>query len=159
MNYNLNTTSTRRANAIAFDVREKGRPMREGGKVTGKQVKDENGNTVMIPETPPKALKAIGWFIDEYGIAQVSMNITDIATTPLHVAFDEVCRAADARGVRVTGTEIVGLVPKRTLIDAGKYFLRKQSTALWAYPTARLFASQSSRWDSTSSANSTPSRK
>ncbi len=125
VNYNLNTTSTRRANAIAFDVREKGRPMREGGKVTGKQVKDENGNTVMIPGTL-KGTKAIGWFIDEYGIAQVSMNITDIATTPLHVAFDEVCRAADARGVRVTGTEIVGLVPKRTLIDAGKYFLRKQ---------------------------------
>ncbi len=125
VNYNLNTTSTRRANAIAFDVREKGRPMREGGKVTGKPVKDENGNPVMIPGTL-KGTKAIGWFIDEYGIAQVSMNITDIATTPLHVAFDEVCRAADARGVRVTGTEIVGLVPKRTLIDAGKHFLRKQ---------------------------------
>ncbi len=125
VNYNLNTTSTRRANAIAFDVREKGRPMREGGKVTGKPVKDEKGNTVMIPGTL-KGTKAIGWYIDEYGIAQVSMNITDIATTPLHVAFDEVVRAADARGVRVTGTEIVGLVPKRTLIDAGKHFLRKQ---------------------------------
>lgn len=125
VNYNLNTTSTRRANAIAFDVREKGRPMREGGKVTGKPVKDENGNPVMIPGTL-KGTKAIGWFIDEYGIAQVSMNITDIATTPLHVAFDEVSRKADARGVRVTGTEIVGLVPKRTLIEAGKYFLRKQ---------------------------------
>ncbi|MDE7159750.1 MAG: glutamate formimidoyltransferase [Muribaculaceae bacterium] len=125
VNYNLNTTSTRRANAIAFDVREKGRPMREGGKVTGKPVKDEKGNTIMIPGTL-KGTKAIGWYIDEYGIAQVSMNITDIATTPLHVAFDEVVRAADARGVRVTGTEIVGLVPKRTLIDAGKHFLRKQ---------------------------------
>lgn len=125
VNYNLNTTSTRRANAIAFDVREKGRPMREGGKVTGKPIKDENGNPVMQPGTL-KGTKAIGWFIDEYGIAQVSMNITDIATTPLHVAFDEVCRAAAERGVRVTGTEIVGLVPKRTLIDAGKYFLRKQ---------------------------------
>ena len=125
VNYNLNTTSTRRANAIAFDVREKGRPRREGGKVTGKPVKDADGNTIMIPGTL-KGTKAIGWFIDEYGIAQVSMNITDIATTPLHVAFDEVCRAADARGVRVTGTEIVGLVPKRTLIDAGKHFLRKQ---------------------------------
>lgn len=125
VNYNLNTTSTRRANAIAFDVREKGRPVREGGKVTGKPMKDENGKTIMQPGTL-KGTKAIGWYIDEYGIAQVSMNITDIATTPLHVAFDEVCRAAAARGVRVTGTEIVGLVPKRTLIDAGKYFLRKQ---------------------------------
>ena len=125
VNYNLNTTSTRRANAIAFDVREKGRPKREGNPITGKIVKDENGNTVMIPGTL-KGCKAIGWFIDEYGIAQVSMNITDINTTPLHVAFDEVCRAAQARGLRVTGTEIVGLVPKRTLIEAGRYFLEKQ---------------------------------
>lgn len=125
VNFNLNTTSTRRANAIAFDVREKGRPMREGGKVTGKPIKDENGKPVMIPGTL-KGTKAIGWYIDEYGIAQVSMNITDISKVPLHVAFDEVCRKADERGVRVTGTEIVGLVPKRTLIDAGKYFLRKQ---------------------------------
>ena len=125
VNFNLNTTSTRRANAIAFDVREKGRPMREGGKVTGKPIKDENGRPVMIPGTL-KGTKAIGWYIDEYGIAQVSMNITDIAKVPLHEAFDEVCRKADARGVRVTGTEIVGLVPKRTLIDAGKHFLRKQ---------------------------------
>lgn len=125
VNFNLNTTSTRRANAIAFDVREKGRPMREGGKVTGKPMKDENGNPIMIPGTL-KGTKAIGWYIDEYGIAQVSMNITDISQVPLHVAFEEVCRKADARGVRVTGTEIVGLVPKRTLIDAGKYFLKKQ---------------------------------
>ena len=125
VNFNLNTTSTRRANAIAFDVREKGRPVREGNPVTGKVVKDAAGNPVMQPGTLP-ATKAIGWFIEEYGIAQVSMNITDIATTPLHVAFDEVCRKADARGVRVTGTEIVGLVPKRALIEAGKYFLRKQ---------------------------------
>ena len=125
VNYNLNTTSTRRANAIAFDVREKGRPKREGNPITGKIVKDENGKTVMIPGTL-KGCKAIGWFIDEYGIAQVSMNITDINTTPLHVAFDEVCRAAQARGLRVTGTEIVGLVPKRTLIEAGRYFLEKQ---------------------------------
>ena len=125
VNYNLNTTSTRRANAIAFDVREKGRPVREGGKVTGKPLKDADGKVIMQPGTL-KGTKAIGWFIDEYGIAQVSMNITDIATVPLHVAFDEVCRAAAARGVRVTGTEIVGLVPKRTLIDAGKYFLKKQ---------------------------------
>ena len=126
VNYNLNTTSTRRANAIAFDVREKGRPKREGNPITGKIVKDENGKTVMIPGTL-KGCKAIGWFIDEYGIAQVSMNITDINTTPLHVAFDEVCRAAQARGIRVTGTEIVGLVPKKTLIQAGRYFLEKQN--------------------------------
>ena len=125
VNYNLNTTSTRRANAVAFDVREKGRPMREGNPITGKIVKDENGKTVMIPGTL-KGCKAIGWFIDEYGIAQVSMNITDINTTPLHIAFDEVCRAAQARGLRVTGTEIVGLVPKRTLVEAGRYFLEKQ---------------------------------
>ena len=125
VNFNLNTTSTRRANAVAFDVREKGRPKREGGKVTGKPIKDENGNPVMIPGTL-KGTKAIGWFIDEYGIAQVSMNITDINRTPLHIAFDEVSRAAAERGLRVTGTEIVGLVPKRTLIDAGKHYLKKQ---------------------------------
>lgn len=129
VNFNLNTTSTRRANAIAFDVREKGRPQREGGKPNGKPMKDADGNTIMIPGTL-KATKAIGWFIDEYGIAQVSMNITDISTTPLHVAFDEVCRAAAARGLRVTGTEIVGLVPKRTLIDAGKHYLRKQQRSI-----------------------------
>lgn len=126
VNYNLNTTSTRRANAIAFDVREKGRPMREGNPIVGKIIKDENGEPVMKPGTL-KACKAIGWFIDEYGIAQVSMNMTDLSVTPLHVAFDEVCRAADARGVRVTGTEIVGLVPKKVLVDAGHYFLRKQN--------------------------------
>lgn len=125
VNFNLNTTSTRRANAIAFDVREKGRPVREGNPIVGKIVKDAQGNPLMQPGTL-KATKAIGWFIEEYGIAQVSMNITDISVTPLHVAFDEVCRKADARGVRVTGTEIVGLVPKRALVEAGKYFLRKQ---------------------------------
>ena len=117
--------STRRANAIAFDVREKGRPVREGNPITGKVVRDADGNPLMRPGTL-RATKAIGWFIEEYGIAQVSMNITDIAVTPLHVAFDEVCRKADARGVRVTGTEIVGLVPKRALLEAGRYFLRKQ---------------------------------
>ena len=125
VNFNLNTTSTRRANAIAFDVREKGRPVREGNPIVGKIVKDAEGNPVMRPGSL-KATKGIGWFIDEYGIAQVSMNLTNIAVTPLHVAFDEVCRKADARGVRVTGTEIVGLVPKRALIEAGKYFLKKQ---------------------------------
>lgn len=125
VNFNLNTTSTRRANAVAYDVREKGRPVREGNPITGKPVKDAAGNPVMTPGTL-KATKAIGWFIDEYAIAQVSMNITDIAVTPLHVAFDEVCRAAGERGLRVTGTEVVGLVPKRALVEAGKYFLRKQ---------------------------------
>lgn len=124
-NFNLNTTSTRRANAIAFDVREKGRPQREGGSPVGKPMKDANGKTIMIPGTL-KGTKAIGWYIDEYEIAQVSMNITDINVTPLHVAFDEVSHCAQNRGVRVTGTEIVGLIPKRTLIDAGKYFLKKQ---------------------------------
>ena len=125
VNFNLNTTSTRRANAIAFDVREKGRPMRQGPKVTDKPVLGPDGRPVMIPGTL-KGTKAIGWYIDEYGIAQVSMNITDIAAPPLHKAFDEVCRAATERGVRVTGTEIVGLIPRRTLIEAGKYFLHKQ---------------------------------
>ncbi len=129
VNFNLNTTSTRRANAIAFDVREKGRPMREGGKVNGKPVKDADGNTIMIPGSL-KSTKAIGWFIDEYGIAQVSMNITDMGVTPLHVAFDEVSRAAAARGLRVTGTELVGLVPKRAIIDAGKHYLRMQQRSL-----------------------------
>ena len=129
VNYNLNSTSTRRANAIAFDVREKGRPKREGGSPVGKVMKDADGNDIMIPGTL-KGTKAIGWYIDEYGIAQVSMNITDIKTTPLHVAFDEVCRCAANRGLRVTGTEIVGLVPKSTLIEAGKYFLRKQQRSV-----------------------------
>ena len=124
-NFNLNSTSTRRANAIAFDVREKGRPLREGDTLTGKIKTDEQGQPVMQPGTL-KGTKAIGWYIDEYKIAQVSMNITDINATPLHVAFDEVCRCAQNRGVRITGTEIVGLIPKRTLIDAGKYFLEKQ---------------------------------
>lgn len=129
VNFNLNTTSTRRANAIAFDVREKGRPAREGGKLTGKPLKDENGKPIMIPGTL-KGTKAIGWFIDEYGIAQVSMNITNMSDTPLHVAFDEVSRAAAARGIRVTGTEIVGLIPKRALIEAGKHYLRRQQRSL-----------------------------
>lgn len=129
VNFNLNTTSTRRANAIAFDVREKGRPKREGGKLTGKPIKDADGKPVMIPGTL-KGTKAIGWFIDEYGIAQVSMNITDMGKTPLHTAFDEVSRAARERGIRVTGTEIVGLVPKRAIIDAGKHYLRMQQRSL-----------------------------
>ncbi len=129
VNYNLNTTSTRRANAIAFDVREKGRPAREGGKVNGKPLKDGNGKAIMIPGSL-KGTKAIGWFIEEYGIAQVSMNITNISQTPLHICFEEVCKKAGARGIRVTGVEIVGLIPKKTLIDAGKYYLAKQERSL-----------------------------
>ena len=129
VNFNLNTTSTRRAMAVAFDVREKGRKAREGGSLTGKLLKDENGEQIWIPGTL-KGCKAIGWFIDEYGIAQVSMNITDIDTVPLHVAYEEVCRAAAARGLKVTGVEIVGLVPKRVLIDAGKFYLEKQQRSM-----------------------------
>ena len=125
VNFNLNTTSTRRANAIAFDVREKGRPMREGNPIIGKKLLYADGTPIMKPGTL-KCTKAIGWYIDEYGIAQVSMNITNINVTPLHKAFDEVCRCAQNRGLRVTGTEIVGLIPERTLLEAGKYFLEKQ---------------------------------
>ena len=129
VNYNLNTTSTRRAMAIAFDVREKGRKAREGGSLTGKLLKDENGEQIWIPGTL-KGCKAIGWYIDEYGIAQVSMNITDIEATPLHVAYEEVSRAAAARGLRVTGAEIVGLVPKKVLLEAGKFYLARQQRSL-----------------------------
>ena len=124
-NVNLNTTSTRRANAVAFDVRESGRPLREGDPLTGGIVTDGAGNPVLIPGSL-KAVKAIGWYIEEYGIAQVSMNLTDLRVTPLHAAFDEVCRRAEARGLRVTGSELVGLIPKAALLDAGRYFLRKQ---------------------------------
>ena len=124
-NVNLNTTSTRRANAIAYDLREKGRPERQGDLITGKVIKDENGETVMAPGAL-KSVKAIGWFIEEYGIAQISMNLTNISITPLHIAFDEACSKAASRGVRVTGSEIVGLVPLKSLLDAGKYFLAKQ---------------------------------
>ena len=129
VNFNLNTTSTRRAMAVAFDVREKGRKMREGGSLTGKVLKDENGNDLWQPGTL-KGCKAIGWYIDEYGIAQVSMNITDIEATSLHEAYEEVCRAAAARGLKVTGTEIVGLVPKRVLMDAGRFYLARQQRSL-----------------------------
>lgn len=129
VNFNLNTTSTRRAMAIAFDVREAGRPAREGGSLTGKILKDADGNVIRIPGKL-KGVKAIGWYINEYGISQVSVNITDIAVAPLHVVFEEVCEAARNRGLRVTGTEIVGLLPKSCLIDAGKYFLRKQQRSI-----------------------------
>ncbi len=125
-NVNLNTTSTRRANAIAYDVRERGRPKREGDPVSGRIIYDSDGEMVMVPGSL-KSVKAIGWYIEEYGFAQISMNLTDISVTPVHIAFDEVCRKADARGIRVTGSEIVGLVPLKTLVDAGRYFLHKQN--------------------------------
>lgn len=128
-NVNLNTTSTRRANAIAFDVREAGRVKREGDPVTGKIVTDEKGNPVSIPGSL-KCVKAIGWFIEEYGIAQISMNLTNIRVTPLHIAFDEVCKKAAERGIRVTGSEIVGLLPLQSLLNAGKYFLEKQQRSV-----------------------------
>jgi len=124
-NINLNTTSVRRANAIAFDVRERGREKREGDSVTGKVVKDADGNPVMIPGSL-KAVKAIGWYIPEYGFAQISMNLTNIGVTPVHEAFDEVCIKAEARGVRVTGSELVGLIPLKSMLEAGRYFLHKQ---------------------------------
>jgi len=124
-NVNLNTTSTRRANAIAFDVREAGRVKRVDGKI----VNDAQGNPVQIPGSL-KAVKAIGWYIEEYGIAQISINLTNINITPLHIAFDEVCKKADARGIRVTGSELVGLLPLQALLDAGKYFLRKQQRSV-----------------------------
>lgn len=128
-NVNLNTTSTRRANSVAFDVRERGRAKREGDPVTGKIVKDKNGNTVMIPGSL-KCVKGIGWFIEEYGIAQISMNLTNISITPVHIAFDETCRKAEERGIRVTGSELVGLIPLQAMLDAGKYFLRKQKRSV-----------------------------
>jgi glutamate formiminotransferase/formiminotetrahydrofolate cyclodeaminase len=125
-NVNLNTTSTRRANAVAFDVRERGRVKREGNPVTGKIVKDENGQPVNEPGLL-KSVKGIGWFIEEYGIAQISMNLTDITVTPLHVAYDTVYDRCNARGLRVTGSELVGVVPLQAMLDAGKYFLHKQN--------------------------------
>jgi glutamate formiminotransferase/formiminotetrahydrofolate cyclodeaminase len=124
-NVNLNTTSVRRANSIAFDVREAGRVKREGDAVSGRVVRDEKGNPVTIPGSLKK-VKAIGWFIEEYGIAQISMNLTNIRVTPVHLAFDEVCEKARLRGIRVTGSELVGLIPLQSMLDAGKYFLKKQ---------------------------------
>jgi glutamate formiminotransferase/formiminotetrahydrofolate cyclodeaminase len=125
-NINLNTTSSRRANAVAFDIREKGRPVREGNPVTGKIKKDKDGNEIWEPGRLP-ACKAIGWYIEEYGIAQVSINLTNISITPVHVAFEESCKSAQERGMRVSGSELVGLIPLSAMIDAGKYFLRKQN--------------------------------
>ncbi|MCR9287193.1 glutamate formimidoyltransferase [Saprospiraceae bacterium] len=124
-NVNLNTTSTRRANSVAFDVREAGRVKRKGDPITGEIVKDENDNPVREPGAC-KSVKGIGWFIEEYGVAQISMNLTNINDTPLHIAFEEVCKSADKRGLRVTGSELVGLVPLKVMLDAGHYFLKKQ---------------------------------
>jgi len=125
-NINLNTTSTRRANSVAFDVREAGRTKREGHPVTGKIVRDAEGNALRVPGAC-KAVKGIGWYIEEYGIAQVSMNLTDINVTPLHIAFEECCKSATNRGLRVTGSELVGLMPLSVMLDAGKYFLKQQN--------------------------------
>ncbi|MBN1416884.1 MAG: glutamate formimidoyltransferase [Bacteroidales bacterium] len=125
-NINLNTTSVRRANAVAFDIREKGRVKREGGQLTGKIITDGNGNPVNEPGLL-KSVKAIGWFIEEYGIAQVSINLTDLSVTPLHIAFDAACEQAHKRGLRVTGSEIIGVVPLKTMLEAGRYFLEKQN--------------------------------
>ncbi|MFA6482676.1 MAG: glutamate formimidoyltransferase [Bacteroidales bacterium] len=124
-NVNLNTTSTRRANSIAFDIREAGRILRQGDSVNGPVIKDENGEPVRIPGSLKK-VKAIGWYIEEYGIAQISINLTDISITPIHVAFEEVCKKAGERGIRVTGSELVGLVPLHAMLEAGRYFLKKQ---------------------------------
>lgn len=128
-NINLNTTSARRANAIAFDIRERGRVKREGDSITGKIVRDAQGNPVNIPGSL-KAVKGIGWYIEEYGIAQLSLNLTNISITPMHVAFDEAVTKAQARGIRVTGSELVGLVPLQAMLDAGKYFLKKQQRSV-----------------------------
>ena len=122
---NLNTKAVRRANSVAFDVRENGRVKTEDGSPSGKPVLDANGEPVRIPGML-KHVKAIGWYVEEYGTAQVSMNLTNIEETPLHAAFDACSEAANKRGLRVTGSEIVGMVPKKCLLDAGKYFLRKQ---------------------------------
>jgi len=124
-NVNLNTTSVRRANSIAFDVREAGRVMREGDPVNGKIITDAKGKPRNIPGSL-KSVKAIGWYIEEYGVAQISMNLTNIEVTPVHKAFDEVCNKANERGIRVTGSELVGLIPLKSMLDAGKYFLAKQ---------------------------------
>jgi glutamate formiminotransferase/formiminotetrahydrofolate cyclodeaminase len=128
-NVNLNTKSVRLANSIAFDVREAGRVKREGNPVTGKVIRDAEGNDVRIPGTL-KACKAIGWFIEEYNVAQISMNLTNYKITSVHQAFDEVCKSADKRGIRVTGSELVGLIPLEAMLEAGRYFLQKQKRSV-----------------------------
>jgi glutamate formiminotransferase/formiminotetrahydrofolate cyclodeaminase len=128
-NINLNTKSTRLANAIAFDVREKGRIKRKGHPVIGEIVKDQKGNPKTIPGSL-KNVKAIGWYIEEFGISQISMNLTNINETPVHIVFQEVIKKADKRGVRITGSEIVGLIPLKSMLDTGKYFLKKQNRSI-----------------------------
>lgn len=128
-NVNLNTTSTRRANSIAFDIREGGRIKREGNPITGKKVMDDQGNPVRIPGKL-KAVKGIGWFIEEYGIAQISYNLTNISITSMHEAFDETCKSSESRGLRVTGSELIGLIPLQAMLDAADYFLIKQERSL-----------------------------
>ena len=128
-NVNLNTTSVRRANSVAFDIREKGRLKRKGNAITGEVLKDKNGEPQRTKGTC-KGVKAIGWYIDEYEIAQISMNITNINVTPLHKAFEATCKSAQKRGLRVTGSELVGLVPLKVMLDAGKYFLKKQKRSI-----------------------------
>ena len=128
-NVNLNTTSTRWANAIAFDIREKGRIKREGDSLTGKIINDENGDPVFEPGLL-KCVKGIGWFIEEFGIAQLSFNLTDITVTSVHEVFEAACRRAEARGLRVTGSELVGMIPLNSILDAGKYFLKKQKRSV-----------------------------
>ncbi len=136
-NVNLNSTSTRRANAIAFDIREAGRVLRDGDPITGKQILDENGEPKRIPGTL-KSVKGIGWYIEEYGIAQLSLNLTNINITPVHIAFDEACAKAAERGIRVTGSEVVGLIPKKVLIDAADYYLEKQERSIGISETEKI---------------------
>ncbi len=136
-NINLNTTSARKANAIAFDIREAGRIKREGGVISGKIIKDKNGELVR-QEGSLKSVKGIGWYIEEYGIAQLSLNLTDINITPTHIAFDEACTKAQARGIRVTGSELVGLVPLKVMTDAADYFLRKQKRSTGISQTEKI---------------------
>ena len=128
-NINLNTTSTRWANAIAFDIRERGRVKREGGSLTGKIVKDVHGNPVNVPGELP-CVKGIGWFIEEYGVAQISYNLTDISVTSMHAAFDATCQSAERRGLRVTGSELIGLVPLQAMLDAGKHIFSQTKAFL-----------------------------
>lgn len=134
-NVNLNTTSTRRANAIAFDIREAGRIVKEGNPITGKIKLDETGEPLRVPGSL-KAVKGIGWYIEEYGIAQLSLNLTNINVTPVHIAFDESCKKAAERGIRVTGSELVGLIPLKCLLDAADYFLKKQERSIFLKTSA-----------------------
>ncbi len=136
-NVNLNSTSTRRANSIAFDIREGGRVKREGNPITGKKVLDANGEPVRIPGKL-KAVKGIGWFIEEYGIAQISYNLTNISITSMHETFDETCKSAEKRGLRVTGSELIGLIPLKAMLDAGDFYLKKQQRSLGISETDKI---------------------